>query len=252
MKLANPPKLFVASLIVFVLIFLQTQLNRTGMNSPHQATTFSRGHAAIVRPTQFSVTPTPRPTVTPFPAAIPLPAVRIKPVVTLPPALQGLINSVKDGQHDVVKGVYVDGVLALKVIQQPDNDWAFVSTDWGTATEFQNARANGVTGLLAHNFLSGQLFYDLKIGQEVEIVYGDGDVRSYTINNILKFQKLDLTSLTSDFIDLRTNKKVSVGTVFNEVYSGGDHVTLQTCLEKDGVSNWGLEFIIATPLSRVN
>jgi hypothetical protein len=32
----------------------------------------------------------------------------------------------------------------------------------------------GVTGLLAHNYLSGRHFFGLEIGDIVQLVYGDG------------------------------------------------------------------------------
>ncbi|MGE5223380.1 MAG: hypothetical protein ACM3PY_13155, partial [Omnitrophica WOR_2 bacterium] len=170
----------------------------------------------------------------------------IKTKVPLSP-LQNFTKMVMDGKAGIVRGVYVEGILALRVVQQPGKDWAFVSTDDGTVTQFQSATGNGVTGLLAHNYLSGQLFYQLSLGKEVDVVFGDGGIRRYQVINILKFQKLDVNSLTSDYIDLRNGKRVTTNDVFSQVYSGGDRVTLQTCIDQDGLSNWGLIFYIARP-----
>jgi hypothetical protein len=163
--------------------------------------------------------------------------------------LEDFVDQVKDGQADKVRGLYVPGLMALKVIQQPDNDDTFVSQELGIATQFRSAAENGVTGLLAHNFLSGQLFYNLLVGQRIEMVYGDGSIHEYQIESIDRFQKLDPSSLRSDMIDLSNNKKLSTAQVFNRFYRGGDHVTLQTCLEVEGNPTWGLYFVTALPVN---
>lgn len=158
------------------------------------------------------------------------------------------VDAVVDGQAGVVKGVYVQGVLEHEVVQQPQNDWAFVSGEPDLITEFQNARANGVTGLLAHNYLLGKSFYGIDIGQYVGVVYGDGAVRRYLVKSISQFQKLTISSLTSDMIDLETGRRLTSTDVFNRFYNNGEKVTFQTCLEKNGNSSWGLTFIVAEPV----
>jgi hypothetical protein len=35
--------------------------------------------------------------------------------------------------------------------------------------------------------------------------------------------------------------------VFYDFYSGDPHLTLQTCIEKDGDWSWGVRFILAEP-----
>lgn len=161
--------------------------------------------------------------------------------------LQAFRQQVSDGQVGVVRGVYVEGVLSLRVIQQPRGDWNFVSQESGTATQFQNT-GGSVTGLLAHNYLDGELFFDLKLGQEVYIIYGNGKYSRYQITDIQQYQKVDSNSTFSDLIDLTTGLRMSVSEVINRVYYGTDHITFQTCIEKDGNWTWGLIFIIATPI----
>lgn len=156
--------------------------------------------------------------------------------------LREFAASVENGDGKTVRGIFVEDVLALPVIQQPAKNSAFVSPDWGVATEFNSARKNGVTGLLAHNYLSGARFYSLDIGQEIWIVYGDGTLRRYQVESIDQYQKLTPASLQSDLIQLSTGEKVSTSQVFNQFYKGKHRLTLQTCLEKNGLSNWGLTF----------
>jgi hypothetical protein len=134
------------------------------------------------------------------------------------------------------------------VIQQPSENWSFVSEDPDVLTEFHSARRNGVTGLLAHNYLLGNEFYDIQIGQYVGVVYGDGTFQRYVVSDISQFEKLDRSSLTSDMVDLETGETLTSTQIFNRFYSGGDKVTFQTCLERNGKSNWGLTFVTAVPV----
>lgn len=257
MKHANPPKFFVVSMVIFLVMFVQLKTESNRVPIRQESLTSAKGHAALIKPKQVMNTPTAIATVTAtnmaVQSAVIVPQAPTATKTQLPASpFQRFTKMVIDGKAGIVRGVYVEGVLALRVVQQPGNDWKFVSTDDGTVTQFQSATSNGVTGLLAHNYLSGQLFYKISLGKEIDIVFGDGGVRRYQVSSILKFQKLDLNSLTSDFIDLRNGKLTTTADVFSQVYSGGDRVTLQTCLEKDGISNWGLIFVVAKPLINVN
>jgi hypothetical protein len=164
------------------------------------------------------------------------------------PGLMEFAKTLENGDASLVRGVYAEDVLALPVIQQPPKNSAFVSPEWGEVTEFSSARRNRIIGLLAHNYLSGGRFYSLEMGQEIWIVYGDWQIRGYQLQSVDSFQKLHPASLQSDFIQLSTGKKMTTEQVFNQFYKGEHKVTLQTCLEKNGISNWGLTFWTATPL----
>lgn len=83
------------------------------------------------------------------------------------PTLEEFIPTVINGQAEVVTGVHVAGTLALRVTQQPASNPAYVSPLAGHATQFSLANQFGTTGLLAHNYLSGALFFKLTAGQEV-------------------------------------------------------------------------------------
>jgi hypothetical protein len=164
------------------------------------------------------------------------------------PSLEEFVRQVSDGREGILTGVYVAGVMALKVLQQPDGDSGFISAEDGTVTQFQSSTFYGVVGLLAHNFLSGRYFQELNPGREVMLIYGDGSLENYRIIGIANFERLTQGDLRSNFRNLATDAEWTVDEVFNQFYTGDHHLTLQTCIEKDGVWNWGVQFIVAEPV----
>lgn len=157
-------------------------------------------------------------------------------------------SQVVDGQPGAIRGLYVEGLLALRVVDQPPSNIAYVSNHNGTATHFRRAADYGVTGLLAHNHLSGRLFYNLVPGHEVRVVYGDGNFRSYQVMEIHQLQRLNRTDIYSNFVDLSNSETITSSQVFQRYYKGDHHLTLQTCLEGEGYLDWGIYVIIATPI----
>jgi hypothetical protein len=165
-----------------------------------------------------------------------------------PDELLLFINDVQNGESDTIRGVFVENIFALPIIQQPEGDISFVSPDNHIITEFRSATAYGVTGLLAHNYLSGDLFYKLETGQEITIVFGDGKIRRYQIEGYSQFQRVEPSNLRSRFIDLSNEDDLTSDQVFDRFYRGSHRVTFQTCLARYGVSNWGLTFFTALPI----
>ncbi|MEW5957276.1 MAG: hypothetical protein AB1801_06110 [Chloroflexota bacterium] len=162
--------------------------------------------------------------------------------------LRNFVAQVGDGQGDKLRGVFVPGIFALPVVQQPPNNSIFVSNKHDLVTQFQNAAQNGVIGLLAHNYLAGSLFYKLAPAHEVMLVYGDGLVERYRVKSVHRFQKLEPPSLRGNLLDLSTGKIVTAAEVFHRFYRGEHRLTFQTCLERNGRLDWGLMFIEAVPL----
>jgi hypothetical protein len=158
--------------------------------------------------------------------------------------LLGVIN----GDGETITGVYVRGILSLRVIQQPFQDEAFVSNETGTATQFRTPALFGVVGLLAHNYLSGRHFLSLLPGHEIRLVYGDGNYRRYRVTGSTDFERLTRSDVLSDFRDLRTQAILTSRELFNRFYRGDNYLTLQTCLEGDGYSNWGVRMVSAVPM----
>jgi hypothetical protein len=157
------------------------------------------------------------------------------------------IQSVINQNPDQVSGVYVASVLAKPVVQQPEGNYGFISNDSKVVTLYSLAAMQGVTGLLAHNGLAGTQFFDLRIGQRVSIVYGNGMVHPYRISQIQRYQALDPLNYASDFIDQSNGERLSAAELFARVYLGGDHVTFQTCISQNGNPSWGRLFVIAEP-----
>lgn len=171
-----------------------------------------------------------------------------QPIPASTAGLDQFVQQVANGNEAEVRGVYVEGTLALPIVKQPSNDVGYVSMENGTATLFQNPLKYGVVGLLAHNFLSGNLFYKLKAGQEIVLVYGAGRLRRYQVTNSANFERLTRSNLRSNFQEIETGATFTADEVFERFYKGDHHITLQTCIERDGIWNWGVRFIVAEPV----
>lgn len=164
------------------------------------------------------------------------------------PSLDEFSASVIDGQSEVVRGVYVQDVLALRVVQQPKGDPGYIDSAIDSATQFQTPAKYGTVGLLAHNDLAGALFFDLKFGLEVKIIYGDGSIERFNLDRIKQYQVIQPYNPYSDMIDLDTGEVMSSYEVFREVYKGDEHVTFVTCIDNEGIPTWGRIYIIGTPI----
>jgi hypothetical protein len=163
------------------------------------------------------------------------------------PSFANFRRSVQNGEVDMLRGVYIEDVLELPVVQQPITDAYYVSNRNGEVTQFALASQYGNTGLLAHNTLSGRMFSNLAIGQEVRLVYGDGQVEYFVIKQILRFQALDPDSISSTFRNLDRNETLSSGEMFNRAYVGERRLVFQTCIEAKGNVSWGRLFVVALP-----
>lgn len=177
-----------------------------------------------------------------------LPAFQSEAVSLDIPPFWNFVESVVDGDLKL-KGLYIPSVLALKVVQQPNSQPSFVSSDPGKATQFGLASTYGTIGLLAHNFAGGADFDEVVVGENIDLVYGDGRIQQYRVSSILRFQAIDPVSTKTSFLDLATQLKETAEDLFLKVYSGKPHLTLQTCISNGSISSWGRLFIIAEPIS---
>jgi hypothetical protein len=168
------------------------------------------------------------------------------------PSFSDFVGEVMNGQAKVVRGVFVPGILALRVEQQPVGEPGIVLKKDGVATQFRAAANNNNIGLLAHNNLAGATFSGLQVGQEVRIVYGDGRVDYYIVNRLASFQALQPDSQNGDFVDLSSKIKYTAQDIFSMFYAGSLHVTFQTCILKDGNGSWGRLFVTAVPYLSVD
>jgi hypothetical protein len=157
------------------------------------------------------------------------------------------VSSLVNGDPSGLRGVLAEGEFELQVVQQPPGQPGYIAAVEGTVTQFAMAAQFGIVGLLAHDQLSGTYFAELQPGQRVDLIYGDGQTVPYRVTRVFHYRAADPASMTSSFIDLDTNACLSADQLFNRVYRGPIHVTLQTCISKDGDPIWGRLFVIAVP-----
>jgi hypothetical protein len=163
-------------------------------------------------------------------------------------SLQNFVLSVTNGDSEAVVGVYVPGVLALPVGQQPKGNAGFVTRERNMTTQFDLANKYGTIGILAHNYLAGDYFYGIELDQYAIVVYGDGKLEYFIIDEIQKYEALSPNSTYSDFINLdEPGVRLSASEVFGRVYGAGNRLVFQTCIAANGDSSWGRMFIIARP-----
>jgi hypothetical protein len=168
------------------------------------------------------------------------------------PSLNTFAKSMNIGWPGVVSGVYVRDEFALRVVQQPKENPAFVSSAADALTEFSLARQYKNIGLLAHNHLAGENFFLLKEGDQVKVIFGNGKIETFVVSKVLRYQALTPTSPYTDFVDLATGERMNVAKVFKTIYTGEHHLTFQTCIAKDNELSWGRLFVIAVPLPPAN
>ena len=152
----------------------------------------------------------------------------------------------------ILQGLSIPDVKDLPVVQQPAGNTNYVSENDGEVTQFSAVTPHGNIVLLAHNYLSGQSFSKLAIGQEVLLVYEDGKAEEFIVTEILRYQALDPKSPYSSFQNLNDKDEVlTVGQMFDRAYLGKRHLTLQTCIAAEGNASWGRLFVIASPKSEL-
>jgi hypothetical protein len=238
------PVLFVALLFVLIL----PRLTRT------------RSANAQILPST-SITPAtlyePRVSVRPLQASQPAPTLSAASTLDLAPGSSDLADlsafaaPYLNGKADQVVAVSVEDRFSLPVVQQPQGQPAFVSSEHGVLTQFGLPSQYGTTGLLAHNFLSGKLFSEIQVGDIVSVVFGDGSTAHFQVDEIETYQALSPNSPYSQFIDLNSpdGQVLTSANLFNRVYTEADRVVFQTCIASNGEPSWGRLFVTAT---RVN
>lgn len=186
-------------------------------------------------------------------AAAPVPGSNtvVEPVYVRPDTVYSLdrfiaqIVPTTGGSAATLSGVFVQGVIALAIHQQPAGDNNYVTEEENAATLFTAAAQHGVVGLLAHNTRAGRDFSAIQPGQRIQLVFADGSVRNYRLSNAMGYQAMDPRSPSSDFVDLATGEYLSAGDVFERYYTGAFPLVLQTCIEQNGDSFWGRLFLVA-------
>ena len=166
------------------------------------------------------------------------------------PTLASVIDSAKNGPP-VLHELYIDDLITLPIVQQPRGDSTFVSPLQDYLTEYQTASNFGTVGLLAHNYLAGQYFFQILPGQEIRLVYSDHRIVRFVVTEIQQYQALVPDSPSSEFIDLTTEEYLNASQLFKKVYGNqSGNLILQTCIEAEQNPTWGRLFIIAEPVDQ--
>ena len=155
------------------------------------------------------------------------------------------------GLTHIPAGVYVPGQFALPIRQQPQGRAEFVATENNIITQFSLPTRYGSTGLLAHNYLSGGLFFNLTEGQDIVMVYADGRMAHFRVTRLDRFQALSPNSPFSQFIDTNDayGNVLSSADLFSRVYTTSGALVFQTCIQEGDEPSWGRLFVTAEPVS---
>lgn len=167
-----------------------------------------------------------------------------EPEVTFPTLTQ-FISNVANGNSQIT-GVYVENLMATPVVQQPPGNFEFISNDPNTITQFMLTTPE-VIGLLAHNYLAGKLFFNINIGDSIFIIDGYGGVAEYRVIEIDSYQVTKIDGVVK-YVDIHEYQELDTAQLFAKYYMGEKHLTLQTCITKDGDPVWGRLFITAIPV----
>jgi len=168
------------------------------------------------------------------------------------PSLNSFVASVENGYSTVIRGVYAREIFALPVIQQPKDNPGFVANADDVVTEFSMAQRYGTIGMLAHNHKAGQYFPLVKLGDKIDIVYGNGEVETFVVTEIHSYQALAPNNPYTPFIDLETGEQKTVEQVFFGMYTGERHLTLQTCIAQDNEPSWGRTALKLKPTAKTS
>lgn len=164
-----------------------------------------------------------------------------------PASLSLFIQQVENGSSQEITGLYMSNLFSYPVIHQPADQPAYVSPAADRVTQFQSASAFGSLGFVAHNTLAGMKFSDIKTGDLISVVYGDGHYTQYKVKQIRRLQALQPNNPYSSFIDLSNQQRLSVEDVFYQTYGVKGQLVLQTCITSQGLDTWGRLFVVAVP-----
>jgi hypothetical protein len=151
----------------------------------------------------------------------------------------GFMDQLLNGKSaKAVVQVSVPGKFSYSVVQT-GND---VPTGYELG-QYTQAAKKGSVGLLAHNYLAGQSFFSLAIGDEVNLTYSNGATQTFVVTNVLRYQATDPNDYSKPFLN-SNGRQVSAKNVFNQAFHNNG-LTFQTCIIAEGLNTWGLLFVQA-------
>lgn len=190
----------------------------------------------VIKPGESGEQPAAQPTPTPAPTSTPEPTF---------PSLEDFISQVASGQSSAWRGLYATEKFTARIVQQPPNNYSFISWEIDVLTQYMLAEED-VVGLLAHNTHAGQYYFWFGVGDEFYLVSDDRQTQLYQVQRIDRYQALQPSSNVSDYKNLDSGEILTTAQLFARYYMGDPHVTLQTCIAQNGQANWGRLFVVAS------
>jgi hypothetical protein len=152
------------------------------------------------------------------------------------PALNEFRRSVTNGKSDQLTGIWVEGILAFRVLSGTSNVAPSVRD---TASIYDWADRHGVTGLLIHNYLGGTQIYQLNPGVKIAGIYGNGSIDWYVSRGGKWYETMtkSSTGIAGPFrnwacTDCKFNLRVR--DIHRRHYTGSHHLAFQTSVEVGG------------------
>jgi hypothetical protein len=140
--------------------------------------------------------------------------------------------------------VTLPGRVSYSVEQQPDNDPMYVTDTPDLVTQFSTPLMFSTIGLLAHNYLAGASFHEIRPGDLITVVTEDEEQHIYQVTRIEEYH---VSPKSGDFLNLSTGEFLPESVVFYKNYAQPGKLVLQTCIEWNNNSIWGRMFITAEP-----
>lgn len=120
--------------------------------------------------------------------------------------------------------------IVFSVVQQPQGQYGWVSSD-ARLTQFSLPKAT--TAILAHNYLSGHYFYQLKPGEAFYVVSG-GSTAQYVVEHV------EIYALNgSKYFNMDTGREYTESQLYYKIFGSTNGMVLQTCI------HGGRYFVIA-------
>ena len=136
-------------------------------------------------------------------------------------------SSRAEGDEMVPGRVVAPGAFDLEIVDQGE-DSSYISANIETATLFRDAGWYGVVGLLAHDYLAGELFFDLEVGDSLWLLYPQGAV-AYKVTHVVEYMPAG-----EDMLRDVDGRLLRYEEVFDLMYTIPGRVVFQTCTKEGG------------------
>lgn len=132
----------------------------------------------------------------------------------------------------------------IPIVQQPEGQPNYVSSETGVMTEYEYPEENGVIGLLIHNDLGKDQLKQLDQAQVVTISDGIG-IKTYRLVGIEIWIAEDGSNALSRYRrDADDDDWIFARDLYDHIYGGAYPLIIQTCIEENGSDTGGRKFYL--------